>query len=801
MKLEDIINTEDAVSALSGLSNVIDGEINPIQIDQNGRNNYLKRVEMLDQYLKHPNMEEVEHFLKPFNFSTDIPNDELLRIILRSFNFHILQIFDFPTTPQVYQVIKRIEPFLMSLSVQLFKYWSFSMSMSFRVPIIDGLHPQEQDGDDLNEADDTDIYGSTNQGSVKRRRTGPSSQPRETRSHSLKSYMGMVYPEGEVVDFSIDHTNDIKLYISDLKAQLDDAIMFQLENKYESVVQDIVLNNLFANPGACVGKAYGPRTEYDTFEGNTLYITPDLRIKIDNGYIPIECKRKFIKKYLDDFLKSEVHSKQSSSFVEIFTQCIREAVFYKINCFFISDYTTTLFIKFNDIGDFDGTNFCSLFRPMNCSILNIIESEYSLNFHLFVLLKDVKMKFQENRKICLNVKDKLFITSNARDTLSKCIYDGIDLFLKQVFQINNIPIPFSTLSHISDDLPPPTPFLPPTSPGVLLNDSRPLAPPSPGLLLDDSPGISYAYQNSAVSDYASYSFDPYIMEAIKSSGRGKYNPNLEFMQNRFRPELMDAALFLKKDEKFKIMTMKDIQNDYSIVSLISGSRFNSRISTVLEISKGDKEYILKITDPLRSSIFPIKESNVEESFKRCFKIHYTEVRSLSVLDGLNISPKIEYHGCLLNEGIDEFHEHIGINSGILPLMGFYIIMEKITGCTLKNYDGPNKEKLRVIAKDKIGIMHQHHVYHKDIHSTNIMITGDDVRYIDFGLSMLAGERAVWPIANRKPKDMSIPAEEFESVDDDNVDRAFDSEHQPTSNKMKSKMMHRDFKDKKKPKNN
>ncbi|KAK6201456.1 uncharacterized protein RJT21DRAFT_120520 [Scheffersomyces amazonensis] len=438
MKLEDIINTEDAVSALPGLSDVINGEIYPIQIDQNGRNNYLKRVEMLDQYLKHPNMEEVEHFLKPFNFSTKIPYDELLRIILRSFNFHILQIFDFPTTPQVYQVIQQITPW--SLPTSLGDYWKFSMSMSFRVPIIDGLRPQEEGGDDLNEADDTDIYGSTNQGSVKRRRTGPSSQPRETRSHSLKSYMGMVYPEGEVVDFSIDHTN-IKIDKSDLKAQLDDAITFQLKNNYESGVQDVVDKNLFAKPGACVGSIKNSPTEYDTFEGNTLFITPDLCIETKEGKIPIECKRKFIKKYLDDFLKSEVHSKQSSSFVEIFTQCIREAVFYKINCFFISDYTTTLFIKFNDIGDFDGTNFCSLYRPIECDILNIIEtpeSEYSLNFHLFVLLKDVKMKFQENRKICLNVKDKLFITSNSRDTLTKYIYDGIGRFLGQVFHMNNM---------------------------------------------------------------------------------------------------------------------------------------------------------------------------------------------------------------------------------------------------------------------------------------------------------------------------------------------------------------------------
>lgn len=75
---------------------------------------------------------------------------------------------------------------------------------------------------------------------------------------------------------------------------------------------------------------------------------------------------------------------------------------------------------------------------------------------------------------------------------------------------------------------------------------------------------------------------------------------------------------------------------------------------------------------------------------------------------------------------------------------YYIISEYIEGITLENYlisknnFNNNKDELWNIIKDLIDglvFIHQNGVAHRDIKSSNIMITNDNkVKYIDFGLS-------------------------------------------------------------------
>ncbi|KAK6200493.1 uncharacterized protein RJT21DRAFT_133132 [Scheffersomyces amazonensis] len=467
MKLEEIINTDDAVAALTGLE-----EFEPIQIHLNGKNKYADLVDKLEEYLKNPDIEEINMFLKKYKFEKEFSKPDLLRIVLSANNFHLLTKFQFETTKDLIDVILKIRSTFL-LTTVIYDYWSFSIQMSLKRPIISNL-PKEEEKEEVNARDngpdddpvlkfDTKSSGqfssstpiksplvrslsqpTSEESSVKRtKRTSGSPLKSEHRDNALKSYIGLLYPDSEVIDFPVNEFSDLKLKTIPSEG-ISRRLRFEVPSTYtEMDVQLAAQKNIFGIPSHYILRnTLTGGTRSITINENKLETRPDLEIELDKGLIPIEIKRDSIMKNLDYFY-GKTSIRKRINFLEIYSQGVREALCCGINCFFLSDYTTTLFVEFNSVGEFQEIEGCTITRPLVGRIIRIEEtkdSEYSANFHLFLLLKKLQNEYIQRSKILPDLQKY-----DCRDITVTCFYRVIDDINKVLFKMPQS-TPFAAIS-------------------------------------------------------------------------------------------------------------------------------------------------------------------------------------------------------------------------------------------------------------------------------------------------------------------------------------------------------------------
>ncbi|KAK6200455.1 uncharacterized protein RJT21DRAFT_44223 [Scheffersomyces amazonensis] len=461
MNLKDIINTNDA--ALTGLE-----EFEPIQIHLNGKNKYADLVDKLEEYLKNPDIEEIDMFLKKYKFEKEFSKPDLLRIVLRANNFHLLTKFQFETTKDLIDVTLKIDETLI-FQTENFKffnhYWSFSIQMSLKRPIISNL-PKEEEKEEVNARDngpdddpvlkfDTKSSGqfssstpiksplvrslsqpTSEESSVKRtKRTSGSPLKSEHRDNALKSYIGLLYPDSEVIDFPVNEFSDLKLKTIPSEG-ISRRLRFEVPSTYtEMDVQLAAQKNIFGIPSHYIlSDTLTGGTRSITINENKLETRPDLEIELDKGLIPIEIKRDSIKKNIEAFY-GKTSIRKRINFLEIYSQGVREALCCGINCFFLSDYTTTLFVEFNSVREFQEIEGCTITRPLVGRIIRIEEtkdSEYSANFHLFLLLKKLQTDYVQNRKVLLDLQKY-----DCWNIVVTCLCKVVDDTNKGLFEMSN----------------------------------------------------------------------------------------------------------------------------------------------------------------------------------------------------------------------------------------------------------------------------------------------------------------------------------------------------------------------------
>ncbi|KAK6197932.1 uncharacterized protein RJT21DRAFT_115985 [Scheffersomyces amazonensis] len=379
---------------------------------------------MLEEYLTHPDQGEVDQFLQKLEItSTKFSNADLLRIILRCFSFHLLLKFEFESTEDLVELIRHICRCIhMEFYRDMFQYWDFTLPMCFKLPQIEDKEIEEHRAyehiicEDFKPADPNETPSLIKIDSTEFWELG------------LGSCIGLLYPNSPPCEFSADNIKHIRIH---KEVRRTDGYYCIRNYSFVQAVRDYI----FKNPAQLNSADTYGFGKSRCFEINEKVIKVSFHLytylskTFTENAIPIEV-RAGIRQNVNDFFQGK---DESGRFMVVFNQCIRKAIYNGTNCFFLTDYVSTFFIQFQ-LGDLGET---ALLRSVSCKIIKFEEreeSEYSLNFHLFLFLREIKNNCYGT--IDLDFSEwpgKLYLTSCDQDNFTCCSYKTSHQLNEQIF--------------------------------------------------------------------------------------------------------------------------------------------------------------------------------------------------------------------------------------------------------------------------------------------------------------------------------------------------------------------------------
>ncbi|KAK6199307.1 uncharacterized protein RJT21DRAFT_3115 [Scheffersomyces amazonensis] len=795
MKLSSIINFKDAKAVLLSLK---DGAmIKPFQISRQGMRQYQQLRQELNTYLENPNQEEINQMFKSWNL-IDIVQDRhldqsnVLILLLRLYNFHLMSPFEMEVDPNLYKVIEKFNiNFISRIWVKEDSDLKNFLSDYFRFTTILNVRVVKPEPEVLNNSSKAHAPSSNS-----------TTRTNESRNHSLKNIMGCLYPstnKPEKFKMSESTFRFTKKQISSTGSLF--TPQFSSIADSEARIELLFHSNVLTPVSDLLSAIYGERVSVNPkirFEKQInsvpVHVIPDFAVTFQQLNIPIEIKKKKVLSNLEEFNARDIMQPKNSNLIEMFSQLIRESILVGCPFVLLSDYHCTLLIDLEQckVGKYVGLNFCKILREVNCRIISLNDDDdgnggYTLNTKVIMFMMHAWAKRNKWKPIMKKFEKKLLIQPNIRSSLMASFYASInecnDFLRKKMNKGEDNP------AHTDSS------FLSDTS--IIEN---------PDLQADDQVFSQY-----------------YIRCLNNLYKKRKYNGK-------------------RKTTKWKNFTLHNFQKEYKLLEIVSGDRINSRVSItfIVERNKDKRKFFLKLLDPIRSSIFTTKSSVLEGSYKRTFDIFVNEVSSYLRLKNLkNGIPQLHYFGFFNNSGSVNFTEFLTLKdrktlNPNINLAGFFLLTEYIIGVTVNQISQPEREKIYPKAKNILNEINKYGVFHLDIHEENIIITKKKGSkemvpvFVDFGKTKLAEERKRWKesdskmstIAEDEDEDEDYEEEEHKDYEGDEGDEGEDYEegdidkdkkykmethkalrrtfgvgfNYPKVNELKSKLMHSEFDD-------
>ncbi|KAK6199548.1 uncharacterized protein RJT21DRAFT_115340 [Scheffersomyces amazonensis] len=677
-------------TAISTLSRVGD-TVRPFKISDKGEIYYRLQEVQLEIYLSQPNEDEINQFLNKFKLQDDC-----------------YTIYDKPT---LLKILLRLHHFEL-----LTKIPHSGTKQSFRIitdfinwfRIIFNSDLETFFGNYMMFSlylsfDNPKLNATTNTRSVTKS-NAKSNAAKEIRHHTLKNRIGLLYPSSSLQKFEVKNIELPRYQFQNMSALGFSNYTFDLKSRIEKDIETIVQKNLLEIPvDTCESLGIrdftleGGKGLSKQINGKNFTVEPDLEIVTPSTRMPVEIKIRNLKKYIDNFYSSKLTAIESVPFLEIISQVYREMIATSSTYALLSDYVSTFIIQLNDtnVGDFEGVNFCRLLRSVDCSIYELdLDSEYSVSTQIFNFLVESQKEYDQMKPFITEFQNNCWLPKSIRDSLTKMFHLRIHKWHEQLLE---------------QFVPPPT----------MASDEE----------------VNYP----TINTIASSSFSAYE----ESTDNINFNEQLILSTNR-----------MQENEKFCYYSMEDIMNSYDFIKILTGDEINTRMSTTIVIvdKKDNSKSLLKIYDPLFSSIYVSKEAVIEGSYKRTFKVFEREVNCLEIVQPEKISPSIKQFGFLRNEGIEKYTEKLDISKGI-PLAGFFITMSLIGKSLEELINELSDDQLKTLygkAQVKLTTLHRCGLVHNDIHAGNILITPEmDVFFIDYAISDLNDFR--WPANNESDR--------------------------------------------------
>ncbi|KAK6197472.1 uncharacterized protein RJT21DRAFT_123290, partial [Scheffersomyces amazonensis] len=677
--LKSIINFDPVKRALLPLIN--GPSIDIFLIHRQSVNEYREAQRRLEVYLKTPNEEEIEKFLKEdlkeleLDESTTSNYKHILPLILRLFNFHLLVPINFDPVlkDDLYRSFKDL--ILLNLrDKKLRGYFQLTIILSIKIP---------------NLKLDTLKHAQYAPDSVKRLKpnlpeiiSSPKSSFR--RSHHLNSIIGLFIPKF--------NSNSTKVNFDKLSAKVDMkklnkfdySLHFRLvrSNHLESSIQHAFEFNVTDRIISALTLNYTDvrcepqhASEEIIDSGKYTRIIPDLMITNQPLSIPIELKRKDLNESYVNFINNEKTDSKARDFIHCFSQSIREAISLNSHLAFISDYLTTYLIDIENpmVSEETIIDKNDIMRELDCRIYDLSdESEFSTCTQLFIYLLSYFQTCKGGSQLQYLIEQQ---------NLSS-LYPRIN---SEIIKYNTEIEQFCTTSPIDENhLPGDTPT-PPSSSGSIISE----------------------LQGST---------------------------ELKITQTRIKT--------LRKSN-LKSTTMEELRTKYKFLEILSGNKLQSRNSIVFlveDLTSHDRK-VIKIYDSFWSCEFQINQ-DISDCYLEALKCFSKEVSSYEILKGIDGIPKF-YSSGFLNSKVDSYKDEFDVD--IDQLAGFFLIIEYIDGKPLSCYTIEERQAFKSCCKKTIDMVHNLGIVHHDIHSGNIMIKqnpdGTYTAYvIDFGYSDQANKR-------------------------------------------------------------
>ncbi|KAK6204557.1 uncharacterized protein RJT21DRAFT_3996 [Scheffersomyces amazonensis] len=390
MQLNDLINFDDVKYYL--IPRLKNGKADIFKVHKLGIAHFLRKQKKLEKYIKNPeNSDDTKKFLDKLGYDSDtfdIQQDDLLRFLFRFYNFHILQPYKFSeVTFDITEAVKVIihnsfiKRFGAVIVKQLSGYLKVTTNLSMRKPT-------------LHRIDQTD---NNNQ---------PTKPHTEIRHNRLKGLVGNFYPDKIISKIpKMEGELDFNKSMMPMKPRQD------LVCESESIIQECIKQNLF-EPIADTKKEFlvtnGYRIAGTSSSGAETRVIPDLVFMRLQQQIPIEVKKCNLEKYIYDFQLKGPNDALSISFIEVFSQLIREIYKSKSSIGILSDYQSILVVDVSkcSIGKVTGIEEGKILRQLKCKAILLSDSpDYSVITQLFGLLNCQQMSIQLELELNQTAKD------------------------------------------------------------------------------------------------------------------------------------------------------------------------------------------------------------------------------------------------------------------------------------------------------------------------------------------------------------------------------------------------------------
>ncbi|KAK6204413.1 uncharacterized protein RJT21DRAFT_8365 [Scheffersomyces amazonensis] len=364
MKLEDIINFDGVKTCLVPKLN--NTEVDIFEIHKEGITAFHQKQIQLECYLSNQNGEEVRDFLNNFELqNSKLNSDYCLKFILRFYNFHVLQPYDFDNN--LLEIWNRVQSQIFSffrpmrVKIQLSQYFNITTTLSRLKPrLYRGLDPSESQS-----------FLPNNSSSI------------QVRKHQLNGIIGYFYPTKE-------HRNENKTSGALMVSKLLTTVSTPEPKQYasdgsEAIIQSLIQTNILEPVIAAIkcnrnimllnGRIISKRI----MDGTKVRVQPNLGLETSKLYVPIEVKKSGLRDSFNNFFDSNSPgSAKALDFLEIFSQLIRELYLTNSPIGILSDYDFIVMVdvSYYKIGKVEGLDDGKLMRSISCNFTVIEDTEF-----------------------------------------------------------------------------------------------------------------------------------------------------------------------------------------------------------------------------------------------------------------------------------------------------------------------------------------------------------------------------------------------------------------------------------------
>ncbi|KAK6205620.1 uncharacterized protein RJT21DRAFT_17403 [Scheffersomyces amazonensis] len=438
MKLTEIITLDYAYNALVP---VMDGVIQPFIISRECSDRYYKLKDELEEYLKSPDITEVDKLLEEFwllDLVEDgrIERDYALKVLLRLVNFHLLLKIEMETNETLNQVIDSFRcsgifrKWFPNKTRFIVSYFNFTISLSLQLPKMESSKPIQK----------RKKVHSLNQ--ILRRYQKKDTYRSENLHWSgvLPLNLGTFYPiYGDIKDFEFDESSlklvkeqileiELKTYFYHNSLYHKGSVAYAITDKLTCWITSSLLSTIY-NETIYSTQEYSFKR---IMERGEKIVEPDIVLQFKDFAIPIKVRYSNILDYINN-CRPEKISMNSFGFTNIFGQLLWDAISTKCPYVLLSNYYNTFVIDLRNhhLNDFNDQNYCKItnLRGVQCSIYSLDEnssSVYSSSCKLFMFLNGCYNRKESMEEEILKFQEKTLMKSEIRDHLTREFYDAMN---------------------------------------------------------------------------------------------------------------------------------------------------------------------------------------------------------------------------------------------------------------------------------------------------------------------------------------------------------------------------------------